>query len=166
MPGHLRSLALVLLLVLGLAACGDDDSIGGLPGDAGDLPGDVSDLPGDLGDLPGNIPGLSDECQAYASLSFAMSSAFTGGFGGLDAGIVSNLPAEARADGQIVVTALQEFSDGLTDLGIDLSQGMASLAPEQIQAFTQLGESVFTDEVNDAFDRIGELASATCALED
>jgi hypothetical protein len=161
----LRTVTLVAVLALSLVACGDDDSIGGLPGDAGNLPGDVGDIPGDIGDLPGNIPGLSDECQAYASLSFAMSGAFSGSFDGLDGGIVANLPAEAQADGAIVVAALQDFSDGLDELGIDLSQGMGNLSQEQVQAFSELGESTLTDEVNDAFDRIGELASATCAVE-
>jgi hypothetical protein len=167
MSRHLRPLVLVLVLALTLVACGDDDSIGGLPGDAGDLPGDVGDLPGDagdLGDLPGvgDIPGLSDECSAFLSLSSAMASAFTGTFSGFEGDLVSSLPAAAQADGAVVVAALQEFSNALADAGIDLSEGIGTLSQEQLQAFSQLGESIFTDEVNDAFDRIGDVASASC----
>lgn len=156
---------LLLVAVLGMAvvACGDDGSGGDatIPtGTDGSGVGDVT-IPTGVG----NIPGVSSECEAYANLSLAMSSAFTGGFGGFSGDLVSQLPAAGRADGAIIVAALQEFSGGLAAAGIDLSQGnIGTLTQDQLQVFSDLSDSVFTDEVNDAFDRLSEVVEAECAL--
>lgn len=160
----LRPLALAIAIILSLAACGDDDS----GGTASTAPTETEDL--DTGDttLPtsvGNIPGISAGCEAYADLSLAMGNVFTGGFAGFGDDLVSRLPSEGQADGAIVVGALQAFSDGLADAGIDLSQGsIGTLTQEQLQVFSDLSDNVFTDDVNAAFDRLGELVAAECAV--
>jgi hypothetical protein len=154
-------------LVLVLAACGGDpvgDAAADTPyGDGGSIFDDAGGdtLPGSVG----NTPGLSGECEAIANLSLAMSSAFLGNFNGFDGNLIGSLPSGIQADGAIVVGALQEFSDGLAAAGIDLASpsGMAGLSPEQMEAFSTLSEEIFDDEVNDAFDRIGEAAEAECS---
>lgn len=161
---------LLLLTVLALvgAACGGDDPSGD-PGPDGEtvLPGDQGTGLGDSSTLPtavGNIPGVSGECEAYANLSLAMANVFTGGFSGFDGDLVSQLPSAGQADGAIIVSALQQFSDGLAAAGIDLTQGMTGLSADQIQVFSDLTESVFTDEVDAALDRLSELIEAECAI--
>lgn len=169
MSKYYRPLILVIVLALTVMACGDDDFGGDFGGDQGtNVPGFGDDGFGD-GDatLPtsvGDIPGVSDECEAYFDLSFAMSAAFTGDFDGLAGDLLAKLPAAAQADGAIIAGALQDFVDGIAAAGIDLSQGVGSLSQEQLQAFGEIGDSVFTEEVNDAFDRIGELAAENCAI--
>ena len=174
MTTYLRSLIIVVVVALAVAACGDDDLGSDLGGNtSADVPGFGDDGFGDdgFGDgdatLPtsvGNIPGLSSECEAYLNLSLAMSAAFTGEFSGFDGDLVSRLPAAAQADGAIIVAALQEFSDELAAAGLDLSQGLATFSQEQIQAFGDLSEEIFNDEVDAAFDRLSEAGAAECAI--
>jgi len=169
-----RSFILLVVLALVVAACGDDDLVGDVAQD-GDGPfgnGVVTDDGGDLGDLGGvtpgvgNIPGLSDACQAYVNLSFAMTGAFSGNFSGIDDSIISDLPPGAQADGAIIVDALRRFSDGLQAAGIDLSDptNFATLTPAQMEEFQALGDTVFTDEVDAAFDRLDDSISADCEV--
>lgn len=165
---RLRTILLVTLLAMTVAACGDDDvsDLGG--GQGTNVPGFGDDGFGDSSSLPtsvGNIPGLSSECEAYANLSLAMASVFSGGYDGFATDIVSQLPPEGRADGAIVADALQRFADGLAAADIDLSNGgMATLSAEQIEAFSAISEDVFNEDVEAAFDRLSDLVEAECAI--
>lgn len=164
MRKYLLPVILTVTLVLAVTACGDDDFGGGFGENQTPTPG-FGD--GDL-TIPtsvGNIPGLSGECEAYANLAFAMSAAFTGQFTGFEGDLVSNLPAEAQADAVIIVDALQEFSDGLAGAGIDMSQGMAGFSQEEIETFSDLSEAVFTDEVDAAFEGLGEVMEDACEVD-
>ncbi len=159
MKGNVRFVAVVALLVLA-AACGGDDSA-----DAGDDAGGGSDaqtattFPSTVGD----IPGVSGECEALANLSLAISGVLTGTFDGLPDDVVGNLPGDAQADGEIVADAVQEFSDRLDELGIDLSQGLGNLSAEQLQAFSDISGEVFNDDVDAAVNRIGITMADDCA---
>ena len=173
---RLFSLLLVALLALTLAACGDDDDVADLADDpttttSGSVVGGGSDDGSSGSDTTfptsvGNIPGVSSECEAYANLSLALVNVFSGGFTGFGGDLVSALPPAGQADGAIVVDALQRFSDGMAAAGIDLTAqgGMAAMDADQLQAFSDLSEEIFTDEIDAAFDRLSELVEAECAV--
>jgi hypothetical protein len=168
--GRLSVVAFALALVL--AACGGGDDSAGEGDDAGDG-GRVTTAAGGGGGgggdgvvtTFGNIPGLNDECTAVANLSAAFSQALTGSLGELPDDIVNSLPADARDDGRVLADALEEFSAGLQAAGVDLTnlQGLGALSPEQLEAWANLSETVFDEEVEDAVDRLSEAVSAACA---
>jgi hypothetical protein len=146
-------LAVVAALVVG---CGGDDADtnGGVDATAG-----ATTIPSTVG----NIPGVSSECEALANLSLSISQVFAGSFQGVPNGVVDALPSEARADGQIIADALVEFDERLDELGIDLSDGMASLSPEQLEAFGDVSGEVLNDDVDAAVNRIGIQMADDCA---
>ena len=176
--GRFATLVAVLALVVAACGGGDDDADAG----TGNGNGARTEAPSDNGGggdddnnnnnnnlgvnttFLGNIAGLSDECTAIANLSIAFSQAFTGTFEDVPADIINSLPAEARAEGQILADALDEFASGLEEAGIDLNllEGIGSLTPDQIQQYSEVSERVFNDEVEDAADRLGEAAEG-CA---
>jgi hypothetical protein len=170
---RLRPLLLIVALALIVAACGDDDS--GLLGDAptanteAGLPfggGGSDEIPNTLPETIGNVPGVSGECEALLNLSLAMANAFTGGGGDIDPGFVSGLPPGLQADGALVVGALQQFSQGVQDLGVDLSDpaNFAALSEEQFAALDALNDQIFDEEVDAALDRISDAAEVSCSV--
>jgi hypothetical protein len=156
-------MAAVFALVV--AACGDDDSAdNGASADNGNSSGNPEATFDPDETIPvtvGDVPGLSSECEALANLALAIGRAFTGGVEEVPAGIVEDLPSEMRADGEIVLEALTEYSRRLEEAGIDLSGGVFSLAEDQIEAYSDITEEVFDEELEDAYERIGEAAAVS-----
>jgi hypothetical protein len=109
----------------------------------------------------GDVPGFSSECEALTNLALATGRAFTGGVEEVPARIAEDLPSEMRADGEIVLEALTEYSRRLDEAGIDLSGGVFSLAEDQIVAYSDITEDVFDEELEDAYERTGEAATTS-----
>lgn len=156
--GWRRRTAIGAVVVMVMAsACGGSDETADLGTTA---PGGNS---GGVITTFGNIPGVSDECTAVANLSVALSQALSGSLGGIPEGILDAIPADARADGQIILDAIEEFAGMLEADGIDLSQGgLAGLTPEQLDTYVTASAEVFGEEVEAAADRFGQYA-VTCA---
>ena len=145
------------LIVAIVSACGGSD----------DTEGSVTTVPdngaGDVITTFGNIPGVSDECTAIANLSVALTQAVSGSLGEVSDDILDAIPADARADGQIILDALREFAGRLADDGIDLTQGgLAGLSPEQLETYVEASADIFDEEVEAAADRFSQYA-VTCA---
>lgn len=161
-----RLFTLIAVLTLVITACGGGDDGADAESDNAaqtQAPSD-SDNPGVNTTFFNNVPGLNDECTAIANLSIAFSQVFTGTFEDVPDDIINSLPAEARAEGQILADALDEFASALEAEGIDLNllEGIGSLTPDQLAAYAEVSERVFNDEVEAAADRLGEAATG-CA---
>jgi len=116
----------------------------------------------------GNIPGVSSECEALLNLYVSISAAFTGGaVAPLDAATLANLPADVRADAQLVSDTLKQYSDGIQALGIDFSDptSFATMTQEQQDAFTALGDLLDSDAFQAASDRLSAYGDQQCAGE-
>lgn len=153
MMGTRRRLIVLLGVVLALAGCG-----GGILGGGADET--AMTLPASIGD----IPSVSSECEAVGNLSLAISSVLFGRFDQISDDIVDALPSDARADGAVLVDALQEFGDRIDAAGLDLSGGLGSLSAEEIEVYSDISGEVFNDDVDAAVDRIGRVALGECAL--
>lgn len=178
LQGYRRFLAVIAVLALFAAACGDsgssidalDEATAATGG--GDLGGGGDDGGGGLfgsdETVPvtiGNIPGLSSECEALANVFLAFTNVFAGGGAAapsLDA--ISGLPGDLRADAALMIETMQAYFDGLEDLGVDLSDpaSFGALTEEQQQAFADLSESFDTDEFTAASDRLSAYGEAEC----
>lgn len=180
-----RFLAIVAVFALVAAACGDsgtteladdtsppDTSSSGDPTAAtsGDTAPPATAAPSTaIGTIPvtiGNIPGLSDDCQALANVFLSFSGVFLGGdVPDVNIDAISDLPGDLQADVALVIAGLEEYADGLAELGVDLTDpaSFAALTEEQQQAFGDLADSIDTDEFNDAADRFSAYAEVECA---
>ncbi len=180
----LRFLAIVAVLVLVAAACGDSGTTATDDPTAGDTSPSNTSASGDTtaatsgdtappatsgGTLPltiGNIPGLSDDCQALANVFLGFSGIFLGGdVPDINLDAIGDLPGGLQADAALLIAGAQAYSDGLADLGVDLTDpaSFAALTEEQQQAFGDLADSIDTDEFNDAVDRLSAYAEVECA---
>lgn len=171
MHKYVRLVAIVAVLALVVAACGDDDSAeNGGNADAGNNNGgngsdNSLETFGPDDTLPttvGDVPGLSSECEALANLSLAFSSALTGGFDGVPSGLVDDLPSEFRAEGEAIAEALEEYSRRLEEAGIDISQGIFTLSEEQIEVYSDIADELFDDELEDSFERLATDMADDC----
>lgn len=182
MKGYLKYLALVAVFALIATACGDsgsspfdeaadtaisttEDTGGG--DDGGDDGGGGF---GDAGDdtIPvtvGNIPGVSGECEALLNVFLSMSRAFIGGeFVAVDLQSFSELPGDLQDDAALVVDTLNDFAEGLEDMGVDLTdpQWALALTPAQQQAFATLGETLDAEAFTNATDNLSAYGEAEC----
>ena len=156
----------IIAFALVVAACGDDDGETFLDqsseAPAGtDAPISIDDLPTDVGDLPG----VSGECEALLNLFLSIGGAFLGGsVSPLDPGTLASLPPDIRDDAQLLSEALSQFSDGLQDLGVNLSDpsSLATMTPAQQEAFTALTDSLDTEQFNAASDNLSEYGEQQC----
>ena len=157
---------IVVIAVLGLvfAACGDS----GLPSDeptsttgAGLLGGSDDTIPVTVAD----VLGLSDECEAIANLFLAMVSVFSGGNPAASLSAIDGLPGNLQDDAEVMINAFNAYSEGLQNLGVDLSDptSLASLTEAQQAEFQALSELVDTEEFNQASENLGAYGEAECA---
>lgn len=154
--GWRRLLVLVVIALVAGGCGGSDDGENA----ATTVPADGA---GNVVTTFGNIPGVSDECTAVANLSVALSQALSGSLGGIPNDILDAIPGDARADGQIILDAIQRFAESLDADGIDLSQGgLAGLTPEQLESYVEASAEYFDADVEAAADRFGQYA-VTCA---
>ncbi len=158
--------AVTMACALVLAACSSSDEgsfldqSAGTSADAED-PFSLDDLPTDVGDLPG----VSGECEALLNLFLSIGGAFLGGeVSSLNSDALANLPAEIRNDALVVSETLAEFSAGLQDLGVDLSDpsSVGTLTEAQQQAFGALSESMDSDRFNAAADNLSAYGEQQC----
>lgn len=159
--GWRKSVAACVVVTVGLVgACGGSDE----PDAAGE-PTTTTTTTGSSGAVStfGDIPGVSDECTAIANLSIALTQAVSGTLGEVAGDILDAIPADARADGQIILDALEEFGARLAEDGIDLTQGgLAGLTPEQLETYVNASADIFNEDVEAAADRFSQYA-VTCA---
>lgn len=154
-----RKMATLVAVVVLASACGgsDEDAEGATTSTS---PGAGS---GEVVTTFGNIPGVSDECTAVANLSVAVSQVLSGNLGDIPDDILDAIPADARADGQVILDAIRLFAESLDADGIELSQGgLADLTPEQLEAYVTATAEIFDADVEAAADRFGQYA-VTCA---
>jgi len=160
-----KYVAAIMALALVMTACGGSD--GGFldqsPAATAGSDGLVSvdDLPTDVGDLPG----VSGECEALLNLFLSIGGAFLGGeVTALDSGALANLPAEIRADAQLVSETLSAFSVGLQDAGIDLSDPstFAGMTEVQQAAFDDVTGLLDSEQFNTASDNLSAYGEQQC----
>jgi hypothetical protein len=169
---YLRFLAIIAVFALVAAGCGDSGSSPFDTATAATSPSGLGDEGGGLFSsdetIPvtvGNVPGLSDECEALLNVFLGIGSAFLGGYSGPSLDALSGLPGDLRNDAATLIDALQAYSDGLAELGIDMNDpnSFATLTEAQQQAFAELGEEIDSDEFNAAADRLSAYGEAQCA---
>ncbi|HSF84224.1 MAG TPA: hypothetical protein VLG28_01020 [Acidimicrobiia bacterium] len=148
-------LVVAVAFLLAVAACGGEDDAAA-PSSEQDA--SATTFPSSVGDLPG----VSGGCEALANLSLAISSVVSGNFTGVPSDVVGNLPEEARADGQTLVDAIEEFHERLEQAGIDISQGL-NLDEEQLDEYVDINAEVFNDDVDAAVNRLGVTMAGECA---
>jgi len=155
--------AVIVAFALVVAACGGGTLIDQSSQDVAgtDAPISIDDLPTDVGDLPG----VSGECEALLNLFLSIGGAFLGGsVSPLDPGTLASLPADIRDDAQVLSEALSQFSDGLRDLGVDLSDpsSLATMTEAQQEALSALSDSLDTEQFNAASDNLSEYGEQQC----
>jgi len=161
-----RYVAAIMAFALVLVACGSSDGGSFLD----QSPGATSAADGliPIGDLPtdvGNLPGVSGECEALLNLFLSIGGAFLGGeVAALDAAALADLPGEVRADAQIVSDTLREFSSGLQEMGINLSDpaSFATMTEAQQAAFDDLTASLDSDQFNTASENLSAYGDTQC----
>ncbi len=162
----MRGWAAAIVFALVVTACG------GSPAATNDTSGTTA-APGSgtNSTLPigvGNVPGVSSECVALLNLYLSISAAFTGGsISPLDAATLASLPADIRADAQLVSDTLKQYSDGIQALGIDFTDptSFATMTQEQQDAFTALGDLLDSDAFQTASDHLSAYGDQQCASE-
>jgi hypothetical protein len=171
-----RALGLVAVVVLGLgaAACGGDDSDDAAPTTEADVADD-----GDGGDGGGDdmvdvdeVPGLSGDCEelvsAYLEASSGLGSVMSG-TGDTDfsevaayfSEVADELPDEISDDFEIFAQAYAEFAQALEDAGIDLSD-MSEADPAAMQALAPALEAFDDPAVQEASNNISAWMEANC----
>ena len=177
----MKMIALLAVLLLVGAACGDSGGNGNDPfgiGTAttsdpgtspggGDTGGDNATVP-TLGTLLEGIPGLNNECLAVANVFLAMGQVIATGGAGSDALLAeaaAGIPAELQDDLAVIATALAAYSNALEDAGIDLTDpgAFGNLTEAQINQLNAIDEIIDSDEVNQAFDNFEAYGDAQCA---
>jgi len=163
-PARYAALVLALALVAGACGGGDGDSL--VERSAGDATG--ADAPVSIDDLPtnvGDIPGVSNECEALLNLFLSMGGVFVGGdVTPLDPGSLASLPPDVRDDALFVSNALAQFSEGLQDLGVDLSDPstFATMTEQQQEAMSALSDSLDSEAFNEASDNLSAYGEQQC----
>lgn len=171
-----RALGLVAVVVLGLgaAACGGDDTGDAAPTTEADAADDGGSADGgdDMVDVD-EVPGLSGECEemvaAYLEASSGLGSIMSG-TGDTDfsevaayfSEVADELPDEISGDFEVFAQAYSEFAQALEDADIDLSD-MSSADPAALEALTPALEAFNDPAVTEASENISDWMDANCA---
>jgi len=158
--------AVIMALALVLAACSSGDGGSLLEESSGTAAGSddlvpIDDVPTTVGDLPG----VSGECEALLNLFLSIGGVFLGSeISTLDSAALAALPGDIRGDAQLVSETLRQFSDQLQALGVDFADpaSFATLTASQQEEFGALGESLDTEEFNDASDNLSAYGEQQC----
>jgi hypothetical protein len=119
-------------------------------------------------DTSGSLDFGSGDCQALVQAYVGLSAAIAAASGGQDVSgdidefgeYVERVPEEIRADVETIAAAYGTFVDELEDLGF--TPGTVPSA-EQIQALSEASESLGTDEVAAAGERLNTWTTANCS---
>ena len=169
-----RALGLMAVVVLGVgvSACGGDDSDDAAPTTEADAADDGGGGGDDMVDVD-EVPGLSGECEdlvaAYLEASSGLGSVMSG-TGDTDfsevaayfSEVADELPDEVSDDFEIFAQAYAEFAQALEDADIDLSD-MSSADPATLEALTPALEAFDDPAVTEASQNISDWMDANCA---
>lgn len=180
-----RMSALVLVLMLLGAACGDSGDEGGGDGDGSDATqvtsttagggdgGDTDETVITLGTLAENIPGIDDECVAVANVfgylaqaSFALSG--QADFDTSEAqqqfeAAAAQLPGDLQDDLEVLADGLFAFYEAIQDSGLDLTDPGAVPDASQLAALEEALATIDTEEFDAATEVLGNYADEQCA---
>ena len=162
-----RILAVVLAVALVVAACGDDD-VGQTTTTTTTTTTTATETtpPTDDGDFTG-LP--SAQClDIFMAMAEAASVTFGGDVSDLDAfvqtwqSMAAAVPAEIRADFQVIADAFTAFATAMADAGIDLSDPNALESAEALAAYFAALEAFDTEAFERASDNIDAYLTAAC----
>ena len=153
-------IALLTIVLAGLAACGGDSTPTASGGDT---------TPPVTG---GNVPNFStSDCQSAAiAMAVAVSGGFTGigGGGSLDQSaavlgrMASGAPAEIRADIQTLATATQKFQAALAAANVDFTNPNSYSNPEAAAKLQAASSEFEASGVKEAADRVEAYFDQLC----
>jgi hypothetical protein len=174
-------LAVIVALMLMAAACSSSDDSGDEvdetaaqttttteSGGDDDSGGDGDDN-GDSGDVASGLGILSDEDCFQAAQ--AMAAAFSGGIGStVEPGEISDAfdqlgamaPSEIADDLSLVGDILSDFYGELEDAGVDFNDPNSLSDPAIAGAIVEAGESLDTEEFNEALDNVDAWFTENC----
>ena len=163
------ALAVVAVLGLGLAACGDDGDDDAAQDDTSDQAGTTEDESSDDA-LEGFD--FTGECaafiEAFAGAGSAVGSAFSGADQDLEqvaeyfSEISEQVPDEISADFEVFAEAYAEFAQAMADSDVDFSDP-ESIDPEDMEELSALGEAFSSAEVQEASENIQAYMAENCS---
>lgn len=179
------ALAAVVVLGLGAAACGDDDSAGEdvevddtRPNETTETTDDGATTDGvtdDGGSSTGSDLGtfVGEDCLAFTTALMEASSAagnvFSGATDELEdvadyfGDVAKNLPAEIRGDFETFADAYEDFARAIADAGIDFEDPSTFQDPAVMEKLTPAMEALDSAEVQQASENIESWLDETCS---